>query len=365
VGRLRLAALTFSAALAWILIGPHAFVGGSARASSLATVRPVWTIWQRLDRRCEAVARASLPPYPWPIRPFHREHPIRGYFGDPRTVFSDVREPALSFHNGVDIAAWRGNYVYPVVSGRVVDVDGDRVVVASSFDRRFQYIHIYPQVRAGEQVTASRTVLGLVADGWGHVHLSEIRSGCAVNPLADGHLTPFEDTTTPQIRAIAFVDPAGHYLSRFDLSGWVRVIVNAQDRPPLPAPGEWRRMPVTPALLTWALETIHGHVLLHGVGADFRYSEPPASDFCRVYAPGTLQNFAAVAGVFHWARPGRYLFDMTPRPIDTSLLHPGAYLLAVSASNVDDHTAIRTERIDVGRRRLLEFVRGHPDRRCR
>src|SRR5204863_2367 len=28
--------------------------------------------------------------YPWPFKPFDRQHPIRGFFGDPRTVVRDV-----------------------------------------------------------------------------------------------------------------------------------------------------------------------------------------------------------------------------------------------------------------------------------
>jgi hypothetical protein len=275
-----------------------------------------------------------------------------------------MREPSLSFHNGIDIAAWRGNNVYPVVSGRVVDVDGDRVVVAASADRRFQYIHLWPEVRVGERVSASKTVLGIVSSTWGHVHLSEIRSGCAVNPLARGHLTPFADTSQPQIRAVRFEDPSGRLLRASALVGPVRVIVSAQDEPALPAPGEWRRMPVTPALLTWELKTVRGQVLLRGVGADFRYSEPSSADFCSVYAPGTVQNFAVVGGVYRWAQPGRFLFDLTPQPLETARLHPGRYLMTVIASNLGGHTAHQTVPVNIRKRRLLGLVPTRLDKRC-
>jgi hypothetical protein len=51
--------------------------------------------------------------YGWPIKPFHRQHPIRGYFGDPRTLAwegqpgldSELTPGSFSFHNGVDIVA--------------------------------------------------------------------------------------------------------------------------------------------------------------------------------------------------------------------------------------------------------------------
>src|SRR5262249_10505266 len=62
--------------------------------------------------------------YPWPIRPFHEQHPIRGNFGDPRTISTDAfgidglgLPGDYSFHNGVDISALAGTPVYPVVSG--------------------------------------------------------------------------------------------------------------------------------------------------------------------------------------------------------------------------------------------------------
>ena len=50
--------------------------------------------------------------YPWPFKPFNKQHPIRGFFGDPRTVFENgvlsggFDGPGFfSFHQGVDIAA--------------------------------------------------------------------------------------------------------------------------------------------------------------------------------------------------------------------------------------------------------------------
>jgi hypothetical protein len=83
-----------------------------------------------------------------------------------------------------------------------------------------------------------------------------------------------------------------------------------------------------------------------------------------VYAPGTVQNFAAVDGVYRWARPGRFLFDLTPRTLDTSRLNPGRYLLTVTAGNLGDRTASRTERITIDRGRPLPLTPARPDLRC-
>ena len=61
----------------------------------------------------------------------------------------------------------------------------------------------------------------------------------------------------------------------------------------------------------------------------------------------------------------RFLFDLTPHPLDTSRLHAGLYLLVITAGNLGGHTAIRTEPITVGKGRLLTDVPTHQDRRCR
>ena len=84
-----------------------------------------------LVKPCRTAAAERLPPYPWPVKPFHRQHPVRGYFGDPRTVIYAPRLGLFSFHNGIDISAWTGNAVYPVLSGVVVRVEPDEVVVRS------------------------------------------------------------------------------------------------------------------------------------------------------------------------------------------------------------------------------------------
>src|SRR5438034_8776441 len=59
---------------------------------------------------------ATSESYGWPVRPFDRQHPVRGSFGDPRTVFTAPPTTAgvlrgagqFSFHEGVDISAPNG-----------------------------------------------------------------------------------------------------------------------------------------------------------------------------------------------------------------------------------------------------------------
>src|SRR2546425_8557731 len=72
-----------------------------------------------------AQAAANQAAYGWPVKPFDQPHPIRGNFGDPRTIFAGppTQRTLLSgsgvfqFHDGIDISAPDGTAVYPVASG--------------------------------------------------------------------------------------------------------------------------------------------------------------------------------------------------------------------------------------------------------
>ncbi len=324
---------------------------------------PRLTLWQQLQHRCRYLARDRLAAYPWPVKPFHRMHPVRGDFGDPRTVFTGPDEGAFSFHNGIDISAWPGNKVYPVKSGIAVRVTGDLVSIETPGGRRFQYIHLAPEVQVGEEVTALKTVLGLVRPRWNHIHLTELREDCAVNPLMPHHLEPYRDTTKPTIRAILFQTRSREPLSPEALAGKIRIIADAFDTPELRSPYPWKRLPVAPNHVSWRLTTLGGRLVAKNTAVDFRYGEPPRQAFCTVYAPGTEQNFAAVDGTFHYGKAGRYLFDLTPNLMDVSRLPPGRYRVEVTASDVDGNWTTRSV--------VVRIVKGPgpggtttPDARC-
>ncbi len=296
------------------------------------------------------VARFDARGYPWPIRPFHEQHPVRGNFGDPRTIFFDADDPvvgAFSFHNGVDISAYRGTPVYAVETGRVGDVRPDEVIVRVGAHKSFQYWHVRPLVRRGQRVRAERTVVGRVLPHEGHVHLSEIVDGRAVNPLEPGHLTPYADSTPPVVRALAIENEAGRALSPAAVTGRVRLVAEALDEPPLRAPGPWGLVPVTPARVAWRLTNAAGRTVAGRVVADFRRTEPPKRDFWRVYAPGTFQNFPAVGSRYFFGTAGEYLFDLTPTPLDASALVTGTYRLTVSAEDTCGNTGTLSERLHV------------------
>ncbi len=150
----------------------------------------------------DSIAQASAPgtgcsgSYGWPVQPFDRAHPIRGGFGDPRTVFQGSRseetiregDGGFSFHQGLDISAPDGSPVYAVASGTVVRTRGGRVTVECGNGRTFQYWHIEPAARVGQRALAGKTLLGFVQPKREHVHLTHLEDGRAVNPLAPKRL---------------------------------------------------------------------------------------------------------------------------------------------------------------------------------
>jgi hypothetical protein len=290
--------------------------------------------------------------YVWPVKPFEVQHPIRAFFGDPRTVFRAAHDAGLgafSFHNGVDIVAADGTPVYPVLSGTVTKVKPDEIVVAlPAATRTFQYWHLKPLVRLHEHVRAQHTALGTVRPGRGHVHLTEIDGTTVENPLQPGHLTPYRDDTPPSVGELYFLDPLGRTLNPEALTGSVDFTAAAVDTPPLPLPAPWSGVPVTPARLSWQLQTLRGQALLsEQTAADFSVTIPPSDRFSSVYAEGTYQNFPAVGAHYLYGTPGDYLFNLNPRPLDTTLMPPGRYRLTVVAADTCGNRGILSEQIRV------------------
>ena len=151
----------------------------------------------------------ALPAYPWPLKPFAGQHPVRGFLCDPR-----IAGGGRTFHFGIDIAAPAGTAVYAVAPGKVsygspgdVNANGGIVVVEAS-NRNFGYWHVKPTVQPGSHVPL-HALLGHVAaqpEDWGHVHFAESthdRNGITYwNPLRPGAISPFHDYGPPVIDAI-------------------------------------------------------------------------------------------------------------------------------------------------------------------
>ncbi len=227
---------------------------------------------------------ASSTGYHWPVKPFTSEHPVRGNFGDPRTVFHvpPTTEGALygggsfQFHFGVDIAAPDGTQVYPVASGKVSTRTTDWVGISCSDGRSFQYWHISPAVRVGDHVTAFKTVLGRILPGAMHVHFTEIQGGRPVNPLQPGHLTPYTDREAPRIQSIS-VAKVSRDGRACELPPRLRRLRGRGPRHAEPPRcRHLARLPVAPARIGWRIENMNGKVVVRNrVAVDFRSTSSP------------------------------------------------------------------------------------------
>jgi hypothetical protein len=305
-----------------------------------------------------SASETALPPYGWPVKPFDKPHPVRGSFGDPRTVFAGAPSQrtlltgagSFSFHFGIDVSAPDGTSVYPIESGTVTTVTKDWVAVAGSNGRSFQYWHIAAAVHVGQSVTARVTVLGRILRSCGHVHLSEYDHGVIVNPLAPGHLAPYKDRTAPSVTSIEFRHTvAGSDLMPELLRGTVEIVASAQDFPTLTVPAPWTDMPVTPALLRWSVVAAKtGRVLVPARTVyDVRDHLPAHTDFWRVYARGTHQNMTVFGKHYSYMQPGRYLFRLAPDGFDTHSVPDGVYDLVVTATDIHGNHGSLAQRFSV------------------
>jgi hypothetical protein len=260
-------------------------------------------------------------PYGWPVKPFGKQHPVRGFLNDPR-----IQGSIHAFHFGIDVSVPDGTPVYAVAPGKVF-VEGQQTVAVAARDREFGYWHIVPAVAHHQQV-AHHQLLGHVAKGWGHVHLAERRRGVYLNPLRRGGIEPYVDHTSPTIVGIRFArDAASVPADR--VTGTVDIVVEAFDTPPLPVPAPWNDMPVSPIRLRWRILQAGKVVSPWRVGLDFRVHLKNAG-FRTVYAAGSRQNRPK--------RPGRYCYRVA-RSWDSRSLRDGEYRLQVEAADSRDNIA--------------------------
>lgn len=301
-----------------------------------------------------AAHAAAAPGYGWPVRPFDRQHAIRGSFGDPRTIFTEslfaggIDGPgSFSFHNGLDITAPNGTPVYPVVSGVARVVNGATVYVTTLDGRTFQYFHVVPEVVDGQAVVARRTILARVQAPYEHVHLAEIDGIRVVNPLLPGHLRPYVDRTRPVVDEIELRNPEGRALGSLGVCGRISIVASAYDRPPLPVAGKFAGLPVAPALVTWELVKLgKGRVIPRTTTVDLRTTLPLPRDFWNVYARGTYQNAPRFGPQQFSAMPGRYLFLLTSS-LDTKSLGNGVYVVTAHAADARGNVGALSRRFSV------------------
>jgi len=320
-------------------------------AAAFAALALPFFLFAALALLADSAAQASSPrtgcgsSYGWPVKPFDQAHPIRGSFGDPRTVFHGPNtEPTIlegdggfSFHQGLDISAPDGSPVYAVASGTVTRARGGRVTVDCGNGRSFQYWHIEPVARVGQHAVARKTLLGFIQPKREHVHLTHLEKGRAVNPAGRGGLTPYRDTTSPRVLSVSiWNDGLGRELVAGKTSGRVHLVAETIDMPALPVPGRWHGFPVTPALVTWRIEAASGRVVVvRQVARDVRVMVPKNERFWDTFARGTHQNWPVFDGRKQRGATGRYLFKLSARRFDTTKLADGDYQVVVVAEDTD------------------------------
>jgi hypothetical protein len=262
--------------------------------------------------------------YGWPLKPFDRPHPVRGYFNDPR-----ISGRSRAFHFGIDIVARDGRPVYAVEPGKV-HLEGRRSlsVVADRGGRAFGYWHVVPAVRH-HAIVSKHALLGHVEAPWAHVHFAESSRREYRNPLRPGALGPWLDSSSPRIAGIHLFHGKKE-LSPLQVRGSVDVVVDAWDKPPLPVPAPWSDVIVTPALVRWRIVRNGRVVRPWHAPVDFRKTLLPRSLFPVVYAQGTRQNRPN--------RPGRYRFFVA-HTWDTRRIRNGLYRLDVAVADVQGNRA--------------------------
>lgn len=308
----------------------------------------------------------------WPVRPHHRQHPIRGSFLDPRP------DPELGavYHDGVDVAvrddrpergapANRTHRVYAIEGGPVSSATprGSRGTVRIG---HFGYGHIDPVVQAGDIVAPGQHIGWTCKDDW-HLHLTEflLTSGAPlrVNPLrSGGKVRPYVDTARPVIREIRFYTlasppwtrrpqtsvarfpAAGTRLARHDLSGRVDVRVRASD--PQSFIGWFQELPWLAAahhpfrLAVMVVDSATGRTVRRR--ESYRAEQVPDQPASRHYAPGTDQNLPAGGCMRRHAEipcDGVYWFRLFPLGWDTARLADGRYEVRVRAWDVEGNIA--------------------------
>ena len=220
---------------------------------------------------------ASAGGYGWPVKPFNRQHPVRGFFGDPR--IGGAHGSSKQFHFGVDVSAPNGTPVFATISGTVSFIHPDALSVAAGGGLSFEYWHIVPTVRAGQRVSAYETVIGHVEKPWAHVHFSERRNGVYVNPLRRGAMRPFADDADPRVRAVDLRDG--------------ELTADVEDETPMAVPAPWSSLPVMPAVVRWRISGERWRTVV-----DFRTTIPSASAFHAIYSRATRQNHANLPGLY-------------------------------------------------------------------
>ena len=315
----------------------------------------------------------------WPVAPFHREHPIRGAFLEPRQG---------GYHFGVDIPVDDVNPdpgAPPGRSHRVYALDSGYAGVRG-FDSRlpckqrrvqvgqFAYWHVDPTVADGEYVSAGQPLGWTCASYW-HLHLAEWAmvdgERVWVNPLhRGGKLIPYRNTSVPAIGSLHFFAPerqAWQWLEGGDsatelranaLRGRVELRVRVEDRESftgwLKARDPHVPVPEPPYRLAVRITDPKGHAVFRRVA--FQADHMPETPAAVLFAPGTGEDLSlrrCIALAYrvckrqHWYRPfSRQRVEYW----NTRTTPDGAYIVTVTAWDIRGNSASSAIRVVVANR---------------
>jgi murein DD-endopeptidase MepM/ murein hydrolase activator NlpD len=266
---------------------------------------------------------AVRPSYGWPVKPFNRQHPFRGYLNDPR---------GHDFHFGIDISARDGTPVYAVEAGQVF-LENSRAVGVTGAARTFSYWHIEPAVRSGQRVRLHQ-LLGHITAGARHVHFAERVGGVCMNPLHPGGIVPYVDRTPPTVSSVEFLRN-GREVDAKALTGRFDIVVEAFDTTPMLVPEPWSRLPVTPMRIRWSLSYGARSIVLPQTAVDSS-RQLPRERFDSIYAPGTVPNRPH--------DPGHYRFYLA-RGFRASQLPTGIGRVRIAASDTRGNRVVANVKV--------------------
>ena len=203
---------------------------------------------------CLAAAPAALA-YGWPLKPFHKAHPIRGNFGDPRTIFSDPFEPSGPFGGCALLVPQRPRHLRRARPGRLPGRLGRRACSRPRRGHRPRLRRPDLQVHAHHPERLRRAAGDRLQDG-PRPHrrdrlarpLQRDRQHDRDQPARHEAPRPYSDGTKPKVASFLLREPNGKAFATRGVAGSVELIAQAYDMPALAfrAPGS-----ATPSPRPW------------------------------------------------------------------------------------------------------------------
>ena len=262
---------------------------------------------------------AAAAAYPWPVKPFDQQHPVRGFFGDPRTIFvagvSDERDRGARQLHLPPGRRHRG-------AGRNGDLRGrERTASATCGAATIDLVTPGGATRLPVLPHRRRRRRGAARDGADDrarlragrrsVTCTSRRSGTATSSTRSSAATSRRTPTTParRCRGSSSRTRTACVQTPLGLCGRVRArrrrVRHAADAGSREVP----RLPVAPALVTWTITRNSTVVVRKHVAADFL-----ARGSRRTRGSGTSTRAArtrttpASGSAQYASTPGRYLF---------------------------------------------------------